>query len=179
MFPRRSSGTRGRIKADHSMSGGSIRRAKKEDLPFVVRLWKEMMDHHLSIDPRFELSLDNEGAYLDYLYSVYDNYDYAIFVLEEDAAIVGYAIAMILNNPPVFALARYGFIAEMCVTRELRRRGLGETMWNHVRRWFKRRGVNVIQLNVSPRNESGYDFWRKVGCGEFLRIMWHDIPPDL
>ncbi|MDP8246205.1 MAG: GNAT family N-acetyltransferase [Candidatus Hinthialibacter antarcticus] len=160
------------------MSERIIRRATKEDLPFVVGLWKEMMNHHLSVDPRFELGPDNEGAYLEYLYSIIDNYDYALFVAEHDARIVGYTIGMILANPQVFALGRYGFIAEMSVSADLQRQGAGRELWERVRHWFKRRGVKVIQLNVSPRNIKGYDFWKQLGCDEFLHILWHDIPKD-
>ncbi|MBZ0258568.1 GNAT family N-acetyltransferase [bacterium] len=160
------------------MSDRIIRRATKEDLPLVVGLWTEMMDHHLSVDPRFELAPNNEAAYLEYLYSIIDNYDYGLFVAEENAEIAGYTIGMILANPQVFALSRYGFIAEMSVRHDLQRSGVGHELWERVRHWFKRRGVKVIQLNVSPRNQKGYDFWKQVGCNEFLHIMWHDIPKD-
>lgn len=161
------------------MSDRTIRRATKEDLPFVVGLWKEMMDHHLSVDSRFELAPDNESAYLEYLYTIIDNYDYALFVAEENAEIAGYTIGMILANPQVFALSRYGFIAEMSVRSDLQRSGVGHDLWDRARLWFKRRGVKVIQLNVSPSNQKGYDFWKQVGCNEFLHIMWHDIPKDV
>lgn len=156
-----------------------IRRAAKHDLPFVVSLWREMMDHHLAIDPRFELAPGNEAAYLDYLYSIVENYDYAIFMAVHGDDVIGYVIGMILSNPPVFALTRYGFIAEMSVRAEHRRHGAGRLLWEHSRRWFKRRGIEVIQLNVSPRNKGGYQFWKDAGCEEFLHIMWHDIPKSI
>lgn len=137
------------------------------------------MDYHLSLDPRFELAHDNESAYLEYLLSIHNNFDYAIFVAETGGEVAGYTIGMILNNPPVFALDRYGFISEMAVDGTLRRNGIGMGLWEHVRRWFHRRGVTVIQLNVSPRNELGYNFWKKVSCNDFLHILWHDIPNNL
>lgn len=156
-----------------------IRRARLEDLPRITTLWQEMMAYHLTFDPRFELAADSEEAYLEYLHSIMDNYDYAIFVAEREPTILGYTIGMILSNPTVFALARYGFIAEMAVTPEEQHGGIGQQMWNHARRWFHRRGITVIQLNVSPRNERGYRFWTKMGCGEFLHILWHNIPKDV
>ena len=160
------------------MTSLTIRRAAPEDLPRITELWKEMMDYHLSLDPRFDMAIDSEEAYLDYLFSVLDNYDYALFVAVKEKEIIGYTIGMILANPPVFALERYGFIAEMAVTASEQRSGMGRQMWDHVRRWFKRRGIDVVQLNVSPRNERGYTFWQESGCDEFLHIMWHNIPKD-
>ncbi|MGC9328035.1 MAG: GNAT family N-acetyltransferase [Candidatus Hinthialibacter sp.] len=156
-----------------------IRRADRGDFPVVTKLWREMMEYHLSLDPRFELSYDSDQAYAEYLDSIYDNYDYAIFVAQTQGEVVGYTIAMILSNPAVFSLSRYGFIAEMMVTEAHQRSGVGSDLWNFTRRWLHRRGVGVIQLNVSPYNERGLQFWKRVGCTEFLHILWHTIPKDL
>lgn len=156
-----------------------IRRARQSDFDAVTALWQEMMDFHLSIDQRFDLAIDNRDSYKEYLTSIYENYDYAIFIAERDHKIIGYTIGMILNNPPVFSLKRYGFIAEMAVTADQQKGGVGREMWNHLRRWFHRRGITVMQLNVSPHNEKGYNFWKKMGCTEFLHIMWHNIPKNL
>jgi len=156
-----------------------LRRAQETDFPRVVELWIEMMEYHLSFDPRFELAADHEESYLEYLRSIQENYDYALFVAEKEGTIVGYTIGMILSNPTVFALGRYGFIAEMAVSASEQRSGCGAKLWEHIRRWFYRRGITVIQLNVSPRNERGYRFWQKVGFNPFLHIMWHNIPKDL
>lgn len=156
-----------------------IRRATQSDLPKVQQLWLEMMEYHLSLDPRFELAHDSKEAYLEYLHSIIDNYDYAIFIAEADGEVTGYTIGLILTNPAVFSLARYGFIAEMMVTATHQRSGIGNYLWTHIRRWFYRRGISVIQLNVSPHNQRGYNFWKRVGCTEFLHIMWHTIPNDV
>ncbi len=161
------------------MTGVEIRRATPDDLPNVVDLWLEMMEYHLTLDPRFELARDSKAAYGEYLQTILDNYEYAIFLAEADHRIIGYTIGMILTNPAVFSLARYGFIAEMMVTQSQQRNGIGNLLWTHVRRWFHRRGVDVIQLNVSPHNKKGYNFWKRVGCTEFLHIMWHTIPKNI
>src|SRR3989339_1809248 len=105
------------------MADALTRRAKTEDLPEVTNLWNEMMNYHLSLDPRFDLASNNKEAYLHYLHSIKDNYDYAIFVSELEGRLVGYTIAMILTNPEIFSLERYGFIAEMAVTEACQNHG--------------------------------------------------------
>jgi ribosomal protein S18 acetylase RimI-like enzyme len=157
----------------------TIRRLKLREIPQVAELWHEMMDYHRSLDPRFELAIGSVETYQEYLRSTMENYDCAIFVADLDGRIVGYTIAMILSNPAVFVLGRYGFVSEMGVGRAWQRSGIGQRMWEHTRRWLKRRGISVMQLNVSPRNEKGYSFWKKMGCTEFLTIMWHDIPESV
>ncbi len=157
----------------------TVRRMKANEIPRVAQLWREMMEYHISLDPRFELAVGSNEAYEEYLRTTMAGYDSAVFVAELDGKVVGYTIAMILSNPAVFALERYGFISEMGVDKRFQRRGIGQQMGEQARRWLKRRGITVMQLNVSPRNEKGYSFWKKMGCTEFLTIMWHDIPPSV
>ncbi|MBD3267082.1 GNAT family N-acetyltransferase [bacterium] len=161
------------------MAEVSIRRAKPGDFDVITQIWQEMMALHLTVDPRFELAIDSKEAYIEYLNSIIGNYDYGIFVAVKENEVIGYTISMILNNPQVFALDRYGFIAEMAVKETEQRSGAGKDLWEHLRKWFSRRGISVIQLNVSPKNERGYNFWKKVGCDEFLHILWHNIPKNL
>ena len=78
--------------------------------------------------PRFELAFDSDESYLEYLHSIRDHYDYIVLVAETDKRIVGYTIGMILSNPSVFALTRYGFIAEMSVTEEFQHAGVGKQL---------------------------------------------------
>ncbi len=157
----------------------TVRRGRESDLQAVSDLWHAMMVMHTALDSRFEVAMGSDEAYQAYLRTILDSFDYGLFVAVRDNKVVGYCIAMILTNPAVFALPRYGFISECMVSTEHQRCGIGGLLWEHVRRWLKRRGMTVIQLNVTPRNEKGYRFWQKVGCSEFLHIMWHDIPPRL
>ena len=156
-----------------------IRRGREEDVDTVTSLWQSMMEMHCSLDPRFEMAVGSDDAYKAYLRTILDSFDYGLFVAETDGKVIGYCIGMILSNPAVFALPHYGFISECMVADDRQRSGVGKLLWEHVRRWFKRRGMTVIQLNCTPLNEKGYRFWQKVGCTEFLHIMWHDIPPRL
>lgn len=158
------------------MNSVIIRRASLEDLPAITKLWKAMMEYHRTFDERFDLVTNAEEIYLEHLTSHLTNFDYGLFVAIENEAVVGYTIGMILNNPAVFKLDRYGFVSEMTVNETHQRKGIGNLLWNHLQKWFHRRGITVMQLNVSHRNEKGYRFWKKMGCDEFLTIMWHDIP---
>ena len=158
------------------MNNVIIRRATLEDLPAITKLWKTMMEYHHSFDERFDLVVNAEEIYLEHLTSHLTNFDYGLFVAKENEEVVGYTIGMILNNPAVFKLERYGFVSEMAVNETHQRKGIGNLLWSHLQKWFHRRGIRVMQLNVSHCNEKGYPFWKKMGCHEFLTIMWHNIP---
>jgi ribosomal protein S18 acetylase RimI-like enzyme len=89
--------------------------------------------------------------------------------------VVGYVLALLLPNPPVFKEQRYGFIAEMVVDPAARRSGTGRQLWERAKRWFKRKEVKSVQLNVSPLNMAGMKFWGSLGFKDFLKIQWCDL----
>jgi GNAT superfamily N-acetyltransferase len=156
----------------------TTRRAKPEDTPAIAALWMEMMGEHAERDPRFGISAEGEAAYREYVEGILGNPDVAVYVAESDGAPVGYTIALILENPSVFQMRKYGFIGEMIVTKDFRRSGLGRELWDRARRWFLRKGIGVAQLNVSVVNPSGKEFWESVGFRDFLEIKWLDLESE-
>jgi ribosomal protein S18 acetylase RimI-like enzyme len=156
----------------------NIRRARHEDVESVASLWMEMMREHAERDSRFGLSENALSAYAEYAHGILDNSETAIFIAEVGRSRIGYVLALILENPAVFELKRYGFIGEMIVSKDERRSGIGRLLWDRAKRWFRRKGVTVVQLNVSVLNEGGKAFWRSVGFGDFLEIKWCDFDSE-
>ena len=152
-----------------------IRRAERGDIQSVAALWLQMMREHQSRDSRFELGNDAETAYSQQLGEMMEVPDNAVFVADDNGHLTGYIFAMILPNPPVFSRDRYGFVAEMVVDCDCRRSGTGKELWERAIRWFRRKGVKNVQLNVSPLNEAGLAFWEPLGFRDFLRILWRDL----
>lgn len=155
-----------------------IRRASPSDIPSVATLWMMMMREHESFDPRLQLGDDPRRAYSDQLGEMLNCPDNALFVAEDEGVITGYVLALLLPNPPVFKEKRYGFIAEMVVDPTSRRSGTGRELWERATRWFRRKGVHSVQLNVSPYNEAGMAFWSSLGFRDFLKIQWCDLDED-
>ena len=154
----------------------TIRRGKTQDFPRILELWLEMIEYHEKIDKRFETSAGRDQAYLNYLEEIVNHYDYNLILAERNGEVVGYTIAAIMSNQALFALPHYGFIAEMAVKENIRSQGIGQALWEAARAWCKRRGVTVMQLNVSKLNKRAQKFWRRLGCRDFLDILWYDIP---
>lgn len=152
-----------------------IRRASTSDISSVATLWMVMMREHESRDPRLRLGEDPCKIYADQLGEMMNCPDNALFVAEDDGVITGYVLALLLPNPPVFKEQRYGFIAEMVVDPNSRRKGTGRELWDRAKRWFRRKGVHNVQLNVSPLNKEGVAFWSSLGFRDFLKIQWCDL----
>jgi GNAT superfamily N-acetyltransferase len=134
-----------------------------------------MMDHHRRLDPRFATAVDGPQAYEGYIRKCLRSRSYGVFVAEAGEQVTGYTVVTILENQRVFALARFGFVAELCVAESMRRKGVGRDLWEAAVRWCREKGVTVVQMNVSALNDAARGFWRSVGCREYLEVLWHDI----
>jgi ribosomal protein S18 acetylase RimI-like enzyme len=134
-----------------------------------------MMDAHRALDARFALDRRADEEFAEYLREILDNYLHGIFVATREEEVVGYAIVAEMENPPVFEPKRYGFVCEICVAPRQEGQGIGKVLFERTRRWFERRGLTVVQLNVSPRNERGLKFYEELGFKPFLNILWLDL----
>lgn len=153
----------------------SIRRGEDQDIPRIVDLWLELARNHESVDDRFLLKPNPEQTYREQITELLANPEVACFVAVDCGQVVGYTLVMIWTNPEFFALDRYGFVAEISVSPSAREKGIGKLLWERSRRWFARKGVSVVQLNVSPKNQAGMKFWSNAGFDEFLKILWIDL----
>jgi len=160
------------------MEAVKIRPARRSDVREIVALWRQMMDLHEGLDPRFATGRVGPQAYEGYLRKCIRSRSFEVLVAEFEERCVGYVIVTVLENPPVFALGRFGFVAELCVDEPMRKRAVGRTLWEAAVDWSRKRGLSVIQLNVSVMNENGRDFWRKMGCRDYLEVLWYDIPGE-
>ncbi|MCB9782059.1 MAG: GNAT family N-acetyltransferase [Candidatus Omnitrophica bacterium] len=93
-----------------------------------------MMREHEGRDRHFALAPGNpESNFREYLEEILGKQDAAVYVADEDGAIVGYVLALILENPGIFELRKYGFIGEMSVATNRRRHGIGRLLWDRVK----------------------------------------------
>ncbi len=145
-----------------------VRRAKRSDIDGIVGVWKEHMDFHGDIYPLFARSADGHERFAEFLSEHWNDDDWGLFVADEEGRVVGYCLATILDYPPVFDLKSFGFIQDMAVSAEYRRRGIGTRLLERLVLWFKERGVRRIELQALIGNEVSQSFWRKRGFTPYL-----------
>lgn len=82
--------------------------AAREDVPFIVPLWTEMMEYHHKLDARFQANPVG-AAYETTLHEWLDREHIAIIVAKvRDDDVVGFAIGHEREGPPIFLPERYG-----------------------------------------------------------------------
>jgi ribosomal protein S18 acetylase RimI-like enzyme len=152
----------------------NVRRARAEDVPTLVRLWREMWDYHAQLDSRYEASPLADTVMTawiaDHLRS-----ERACVLIAEDPDPVGYVSGMLLENPPVLLNQFFGFISEVAVTSSARRRGVGDRLVREMHEWFRLKQVPYVEVNVSVRNAVSRSFWRKQGYTEFLEHLRREL----
>lgn len=159
----------------------TIRRATKQDLPHMQRLWREMMDFHAHCEPRFRPLPTPEGerAWARYMREeVLDNKDYCVFVAEADGKLIGQMIGMLRDPYPILQPGRYGYVSDAAVDPAARRSGVGRALFEALKAWFRERGVTYLQLMVAHHNPVSQAFWRALGCTDYMDLMWYDLEAE-
>ena len=130
-----------------------------------MRLWREMWEFHLPLDPRFEISPSANIVMAKWIEDALQSDRSAIFVAEEaPGAVEGYCHAMIQEYPPIVLRTRFGYVSEVAVHR--RRQGVGSRLLETAHAWFREKGLPYAEVNVSVKNAVALGFWKKHGYTE-------------
>jgi len=159
----------------------TVRRGTEEDKPEMLRLWREMMDFHARLDPRFcpLPTPAGEEAWEKYLAEdIWDNDDWCVFVAVADGKLVGHILAMLRDSVPVFEPERYGYVTDIVVDPAARRSGVGRALFEALEIWLRERDVSHLQLMVMHNNRVSQDFWRALGCRDYTDILWYDLEAE-
>lgn len=140
----------------------------------MVRLWREMWELHVPLDPRFEITPAADLVMGKWLEESLQNGRELLLVAEAPPGrLLGYCHAMILENPPLVPRQYYGYVSEIAVSD--RRRGTGTRLLDEAHAWFREQNLSYAEVNVSVRNALAGRFWRKQGYSEFLERLRREL----
>lgn len=123
----------------------------------------------------FALHEDHTNPITQFMDAITDRLDDdQMFVLlaQVDGEAVGYILAYdVIEHPFIPTWERAGYITQLFIRAEFQRRGIGQALVNETIAWFTQRGVEQIMLNVDVDNETGTQFWQKLGFTPYLVRM--------
>lgn len=151
-----------------------IRKATPNDIPALVALWRQMWDFHLRLDRRYELTAIAEEVMAKWFEENMRN-SRVLLLMAEDPTPVGYVHAMIMENPPTVPHVYYGYISELAVVDDRRRKGVGTLLVQSAHDWFKQNNITMAEVNVSVRNAISQSFWRRCGYTDYLERLRTDL----
>lgn len=153
----------------------AVREARRQDAGAVAALWKQMMDFHGEQDARFRFRGDAVREFERHFHDTLHSRDAHLSVADAGGQVIGYVLGEIHARKPLYPVGRYGFVSDISVSEEWRRRGVGRAMVNDLMEWFRRRGVTAVELFVAEANPVSSAFWQEMGFAPFLRLVRKEL----
>ncbi|MBC8230050.1 GNAT family N-acetyltransferase [bacterium] len=146
----------------------TIRKATMKDMPSVLKLWTKLMEFHRTLSKHFEPADDAEKVWESYVRKQLDESNSLLIVAEVSSNIVGFSLASIQANIPVFKIDKYGVIYDLFVEETFRGRGIGRKIFDFAREWFEQNGVEHLQVSVAHHNPVAQKFWHAMGFTNYM-----------
>jgi len=143
----------------------TIRRVEPRDQQAIARMWEALSVYHTQLDSRMpQMTAGASAAYASRLVEVCDDDQTHAFVAETGGAVVGYVLGAIVDlTPDLFEHEDVGFIADIYVEPEHRRRGIARELFQAICGWFAAQSVRQIEWQVAVANGDARRFWEAVG----------------
>jgi len=159
------------------MSEYRVREARGGDRDAIGKLWRELMEHHRSLDSRFTVAPDGEKKYVRHVAEMIRTKNARVLVAEDIASgeIIAYVMGELQSRPPIALPGLYGFISDICVQEAWRKQGIGREMYQDLRRWFVTRKAIAVELYIAEANPAAQQFWSEMGLQPFLKLLHEDL----
>ena len=157
----------------------NIRKAKLKDINRIIDFEKDLLNSANDLINRstpdhiidFKLKDDYEENLFNYIKGrIYSKND-AIFIADYNDKSVGHIIISIKKNFPIFEMKYYGRINTIFIKKEFRGMGISFKLKDEAIKWFKKKGINRISLNVLPDNQIAINAYEKWGLSLSLLEM--------
>ena len=141
----------------------NVRIATSNDYLNVEKLWLELNKYHAGLEPNIIKKVDVYQTEKDFL-EVLTDPKQDILVIEVKDAILAAAWIMQREHTGGQAIPTpVAFIQEICVSKNIRRQGLGKTLMIEINMWAKKRGLKEIEFNVWSQNKIALAFYQEMG----------------
>jgi GNAT superfamily N-acetyltransferase len=157
-----------------------IRPATRADLEPIGMLWEKLVAYHRELDLRLPVAaVDGAERYTNRISDRLDDSYTRVLVAQlpgDDGQVVGFALGVIVELvPEMFVKESGGFLADIFVEAEYRRRGTGRQLVEMLADWFRSRGVEYMEWYVAAQNTTGRAFWEMMGGHDVMVRMRIDL----
>jgi ribosomal protein S18 acetylase RimI-like enzyme len=149
----------------------TIRKARLADVEEIVQLWKEFFDKLddkvVSGNPllRYYVAkkVNADQIFKDFAKKTIRSKNGIVLVAEVDSKLAGYALSYIKKNISVFRVERYGYISDLYVKKEYRKKGISTLLKKETIKWFRQKGLKHASLMVHSGNNRAHGIYKKWG----------------
>lgn len=156
-----------------------IRKAAQKDVDIIIGLWQDFMDEHdrmsLKADKRLKPHIHKKPTanalvkkfFKSNIHSKQGN----IFVAEHNKEIIGYCLAYVKANIPIYSASKLGYISDMYIKRGYRKMGIATKLKNAAKKWFKSLGLKYMSIAYYTVNKRAKSVYRKWGFSDLHAEM--------
>ena len=141
-----------------------IRKATKKDLDQLVELSHQLyMDQMNRCQVEFILRKNFKRIQKREFSKRLKDPKKVFFVADEDGEIVGFISGNLEEDPPIFMYRKKGQIGGFYVAEGFRRGGLGKKLFMELKKWFKKKKVRSMRINVARCNAGAKKMYKSLG----------------
>ncbi len=152
----------------------TIRPAVKADAETLGELWELMSAQHRLYDEEVwcwtEQASRRWRKHFDEL--VEDPDKVAVVAVDPGRTVVGFALGEVKPTLPLFTTERGGFVWDLVVHPDHRRRGLGRRVMSRMFEEMAGRGAEDVVLHVACANEPAVEFYKSLGLRPVMYRMY-------
>lgn len=148
-----------------------IRKAKLDDISDIVDIWAEMADYHATLNRFFSRRDDAKIVFNKYLSEKIGENDWLLLIADDSDKILGYSLGTLFNYLPVYTDICCGYIQDIGVAIPYRRKGIGKMLVQEMTRWFSKKCVKRIEIEMICGNHDAYAFWKTFGFTDYTLRM--------
>jgi len=141
----------------------NIRQANDKDVEGILKLQLEVAEFHKNLDSIYEFQDDIAEQFRINTATLINNEKACVFIALDKEEIVGFGIAAIIKENPLFKYPRYAMIEELGITENFRSKGCGQILLDAIFKWLRQQAVEDVRLKVHSKNKGGIKFWEKMG----------------
>ena len=141
-----------------------IRPATVADVPQVLPMVSAIAQLHEGWDPaKFGYVPDPAAMYRGWLTGRVDDGRAVFLVAEREGRLVGFLIATVERELPIYRVAEYGFVHDIWVDPAYRNEGVGRQLVMLAIERFRQVGVPQVRADTAAANEAARGLMRSCG----------------
>jgi len=158
------------------MNGPVVRDATVADVPAILPMVRSICSMHEKLDPARYAMLPNVVAmYETWLPSRIADRNSVVLVGESDSKVVGFLVASVETNIPIYRLDRFGFVHDVWVEPAARGQGIATSLALRAVEKFRAIGIKQVRLETATDNPGARALF--VSCG--FRVANIDMLLDI
>ncbi len=148
-----------------------IRKADLNDFNELLKLKLESKEEERKFNNSLKPVEDVKDYYRTYLRNDLGSDWRAVFIAEDNNSMIGLAVGKIYRTLMVAGYERSGYLSNVYVKKEYRRKGVAFKLTKEILKWFKQKGAVNVTLEIYPDNTAAEGLYKKFGFKNHSSIM--------